>query len=100
MDAVGILLGVLVWLAVLGAALFYAPGGGGRANFGTWLVLSGLTVVVEFIVAFLALHALLFGLGTGAASVGIVVAVVVLAATPIAWAIVLRRRAHRDSAHG
>ncbi len=83
-----------------GSGLFGAPGEErhhGRVTtvlglVGTWLVLTALTLWCEFLVLFVALHALLFGLGNGAASIGLIVGALILEATPIAWAIVILRR--------
>ena len=55
---------------------------------------------VVFVVFFVVCHVLLFTLGTGAATVGVVAAVVALEATPITWALVLRRRGRDATAHG
>lgn len=100
MDSLGVLVAVLVWLLIVGAALMRAPGSGGRSIVGAWLALTAVTMVCEFVVFFVALHVLLFGLGEGASAVGLVVAFVVLQATPVAWALILRRRSHRVPAHG
>jgi hypothetical protein len=100
MDSLGVLLAVLVWLVVVGAALMRAPGTGGRSQVGAWLALTAVTMFCEFVVAFVVLHVLLFGLGEAASAVGLVVAFVVLQATPVAWALILRRRSHRVPAHG
>jgi len=99
-DSLGVLLAILAWLFVLGAALLRSPGVGLRAQAGTWLVLTALTMGCVFIVAFVVVHGLLFVLGTGAATVGLVVSVILLEAAPVAWAIVLRRRARRAAVRG
>lgn len=100
MDDIQIVMGVLVWLAVLGVALFLVPGGGGRAQIGAWFVLTTLTIAVEFIVLFIAAYGLLFLMGKEAAGVGVILSFILITATPVFWAIVLRRRAHRNSARG
>lgn len=100
MDAVAILLAIVVWFVVLGVALFLAPGSGGAAQIGTWLVLSLVTTAVEFIVLFLATYGLLFFVGKEAALVGAVASAIILAATPVAWAVVVHRRARRSASHG
>jgi hypothetical protein len=97
MDKVEILLAILVWLLVVGAALLRVPGGGVRSLIAPWLALTALTLGVEFIVLFIATYGLLT-LGEGAATVGVVVSVVILAATPVVWAVVLRRRARNAAA--
>jgi hypothetical protein len=100
MDSLGVLAAVLVWLLIVGAALMRAPGAGGRSLVGAWLALTAVTMFIEFVVFFVILHILLFGLGEGASFVGLVVAFIVLQATPVAWAVILRRRSHRLPAHG
>jgi ABC-type transport system involved in Fe-S cluster assembly fused permease/ATPase subunit len=98
MDKVEILLAILVWLLVVGAALLRVPGGGVRSLIAPWLALTALTMVIEFIVLNLAWFGLLFFVGTEATAVGMVVSLVIFAITPVAWAIVLRRRAQSAAA--
>jgi membrane protein implicated in regulation of membrane protease activity len=104
MDKVEILLAILVWLLVVGAALLRVPGAGVRSLIAPWLALTALTMVIEFIVLNLAWFGLLFFVSTEATAVGMAVSLVIFAATPVVWALVLRRRAHnaaaRDSAAG
>jgi hypothetical protein len=100
MDSLGVLLAILAWLLILGVALLRVPGVGLRALAGTWLVLTAVSVGCVFIVSFVISYGLLFAFGRGAAAVGVVVAVVVMGATPVFWALILRRRARRTSAHG
>lgn len=100
MDSLGVLVAVLIWLVIVGAALMRAPGTGGRSQVGAWLALTTVTMFCEFVVFFVLLHGLLFTLGEWASAVGLVVAFVVLQATPVAWALVLRRRSHQIPAHG
>jgi hypothetical protein len=45
-------------------------------------------------------YGLLFAFGREAAAAGVAVAAIVLAATPVFWALVLRRRARRTATHG
>ena len=99
MDKVEILLAILVWLLVVGAALMRVPGGGVRSLIAPWLALTALSLAVEFIVLFIATYGLLFAFGTEAATVGVVISVVIFAATPVVWAVVLRRRAQQAAAH-
>jgi hypothetical protein len=66
----------------------------------TWVVLSALTMWCGFVVAFVAVHALLFTLGTEAAWIGVLGCVAFLLVTPIAWAMVIRRQSHHPAAHG
>jgi hypothetical protein len=100
MDNLGISLVVFAWLLVVGAALLRVPGGGIRSLIIPWLVFTMLTLVVEFNVLFIAVNGLLFFLGEGAATIGVVISVIVFGATPIAWAYVLRKRTRGTQAHG
>ena len=100
MDSLGVLVAVLIWLVIVGTVLMRAPETGGRSQVGAWLALTTVTMFCEFVVFFVLLHGLLFTLGEWASAVGLVVAFVVLQATPVAWALVLRRRSHRIPAHG
>ena len=99
MDSLEILLAILVWLLAVGAALLRVPGGGVRSLIAPWLALTVLTLAVEFIVLFIATYGLLFTFGKEAATVGVVASVIILGATPVAWAVVLRKRAHGSAAH-
>jgi uncharacterized membrane protein YgcG len=63
---------------------------------GAWFVLTTLTIWCVALVAFLVLHATLFSLGTGAASVGLFLTVVVLEITPFAWGVLIVHRARRN----
>lgn len=65
------------------------------ALLGTWLALSAVTVGVELLAAFILDHTLLFMFGTTAAGIGLVVTGLVVIATPIVWALVIRHRARR-----
>lgn len=67
---------------------------GAAALFGTWVALTLISVGVELGAAFVIVHTLLFYLGTTAAAVGLVTTAVVVFATPIVWAVVIRHRAH------
>ena len=97
MDDIQIVLGIMVWLAILGLALFLMPGGGGRAQIGAWFVLTTLTIAVEFIVLFLVSYGLLFFVGKEAAGIGVLLSLAAIALTPLAWALILRRRARQSS---
>jgi hypothetical protein len=100
MDSVEVLAAILIWLLVIGAALMRVPGGGIRSMIAPWLALTLLTMAVEFIFLFILTYGLLFALGPGAAWVGVVVSLVVLGATPVVWALILRKRAHGAAAQG
>lgn len=60
---------------------------------GSWFVLTTLTIWCGAILAFLLLHGLLFTLGSGAASVGLFLTVILLEIAPFAWGVVMVRRA-------
>ncbi len=100
MDGVGVLLAILLWLVGIGVGLLRMRKTGGRSQIVTWLALTAVTMACEFLVAFIACHALLFTLGTGAATVGLVASVVVLGATPVAWALMVGRWTRHQTAHG
>jgi hypothetical protein len=100
MDKIEIVAAILVWLLVVGAALMRVPGGTVRTLIAPWLALSVLTMAIEFIVLNLAWFGLLFFVGKEATAVGMAVSVVILAATPVVWALILRRRAHNPAANG
>ncbi len=100
MDSVEVLVALLIWLLVIGAALLRVPGSSGRSLVAPWLALTLLSMACEFIILFIVTYGLLFTLGTGAATVGVIVSVIIFAATPVAWALALRRRAHSVAAHG
>jgi len=67
---------------------------------GAWFVLTTLTIWCVALVAFLVLHATLFSLGTGAASVALFLTVVVLEFTPFAWGMLILHRARRSRLDG
>lgn len=100
MDALAVLVAILVWLLVLGAALMRVPGTGVRSLIAPWLILSVLTMGCLFIVLFIVTYGLLFTAGPAAATIGFVVSAIILGATPVAWAVYFRRRARRASAEG
>ncbi len=65
------------------------------ALIGTWIALSAVTIGFILVGAFIVDHVLLFIFGTTAAGIGLVLTVVAVFVTPIVWALVIRRRAHR-----
>ena len=97
MDSIEVLAAILIWLLVVGAALTRVPGGV-RSLIAPWLALTLLTMAIEFIVLFIATYGLLFFISKEAAMVGVVISVIILALTPVAWALVLRKRAHEAAA--
>ena len=58
-----------------------------------WAVSTGLAMAMAFVATFVAVHVLLFTLGTQAAMVGLVISAVFLGAIPIVVAFVVHRRA-------
>jgi hypothetical protein len=100
MDSLGVLAAILAWLLILGVALLRIPGVGLRALAGPWLVLTAVSMGCVFMAFFVISYGLLFLFGREAAAAGVVAAAVVLAATPVFWALVLRRRARRTATHG
>ena len=100
MDGWVVLAAILAWMVILGVALLRVPGVGLRALVGPWLVLSAVSMGCVFMVFFVVSYGLLFAFGRGAAAAGVVMAVVAMGATPVAWAFILRRRAHRTMANG
>lgn len=100
MDKIEVLAAILIWLLVVGAALTRVPGGGIRSLIAPWLALTVLSMVVGFIVLQLFTYGLLFFVGREAATLGFVLSAIILAAMPVVWALVLRKRAHGVAAHG
>jgi hypothetical protein len=58
-----------------------------------WAVSTGLAMGMAFVATFVAVHVLLFTLGTQAAMVGLIASAIFLGAIPIAVAFVVHRRA-------
>jgi hypothetical protein len=54
-----------------------------------------MTLVYLGVLVFVVTHVLLFTLGTGAAAIGLLVSVVLLLGTPVAWWFGVRAIAHR-----
>jgi len=65
----------------------------------TWFVVSTLSVWCVYVMAFVAVHALLFTLGQPAAVAGLALSVLLVAAVPIVWAFVILRRAGHPATH-
>ena len=100
MDSLGVLVAILAWLLILGVALLRIPGVGLRALAGPWLVLTAVSMGCVFMAFFVISYGLLFVFGREAAAAGVVAGAVVLGATPIFWALALRRRARHAATHG
>jgi hypothetical protein len=62
---------------------------------GTWLAVTAATLWVGFLIAFVAVHLILFTIGETAALAGLIASAAVLGAVPIVWAFLLFRRARR-----
>jgi hypothetical protein len=60
-----------------------------------WLAGSSITMGVAFLVLFTAEYAILFTLGTVAASVGLIASIGLLGSLPIVWALAILHRAGR-----
>jgi hypothetical protein len=58
-----------------------------------WAVSTGLAMAMGFVATFVAVHVLLFTLGTEAAMVGLVISAIFLGAIPVVVAFVVHRRA-------
>jgi len=87
---VGIQVLVLIWIVLLAVALQWGRVTNRGASIATWI---GLTVVTWWFVlvgAFFALNITLFSLGREVALLAAVAVLVILAATPVAWAYGLR----------
>lgn len=101
--ALAVLLPLLLLVEGLVAALLSSVNGWHAPRLlgpiATWSVLTALSVWCLYLVAFVAIHALLFTFGTAAAWVGVIVTGLALVATPIAWALLIRRQTHH-AAHG
>jgi hypothetical protein len=89
------LLGFVVMVVWLVYELRQGNVEGAAALFGTWIALTAVSIGVELGAAFVLVHTLLFYVGTTAAAVGLAATGVVLFATPIVWALVIRHRARR-----
>ena len=78
---------------------YRARGWGGLSAAGvpvlTWLVFTAMALWCEAALAFVAVHALLFALGTDVAGVGLILTGVVLVATPFVTAYLVRRATRR-----
>ena len=61
----------------------------------SWLISSGLAMGLGFVASFIAVHVLLFSFGPEVAMVGLILSGVLLVATPVVVALMLRRQARR-----
>ena len=90
---------VLIWIVAFVVTLSWAHVSSRGASFAAWLGLSAVSLWLEFVVAFVVLHAILFTLGREAAVFVIILTVAVMALTPPAWAIALGRWRRSHIAH-
>jgi hypothetical protein len=99
MDSIGVQVGLLLAVLLLLERLATARGWGGLSAAGvpvlTWLVFTAMALWCEAALAFVAVHALLFALGTDVAGIGLILTGVVLVATPFATAYLVRRATRR-----
>jgi hypothetical protein len=98
MDSVGVQVGLVLGFLLLLERLAAARGWGGLSAAGipllTWLVFTAVVLWCEAMLAFVAVHGLLFLLGTDVAGVGLLLTVVGLVITPFATAYLIRRSSH------
>jgi hypothetical protein len=95
MDSVGVQVGLLLAVLLLVERLATARGWGGLSAAGipvlTWLVFTAVALWCEATLAFVAVHALLFALGTDVAGIGLILTGLALVATPFVTAFLVRR---------
>ena len=97
MDSIGVQVGVLLAVLLLVERLVAArrrDGRSGAAALLTWFVLTAAVLWCGGLLAFAAVHALLFALGSDAATAGAIVSALLMLATPFAMALVVRRSMH------
>ncbi len=101
MENEGALATVVLLLVLSAVGLAAAPRRGRLGDAGSlvteWFVLTVVTLWCGLLVAFVVDNLLLFMLGTGAATIGVIGSAIFLVATPVVWAVVIRRRARRPS---
>jgi len=82
---------VLIWIVAFVVILSWAHISSRGASFAAWLGLTAVSLWLEFIVAFVALHAILFTIGREATVVVTLLTLVTMVLTPAAWAVVVGR---------
>ena len=82
---------VLIWIVLLVVTLSWAHITSRGAGIAAWLGLTAVSLWLELLFAFIALHATLFTLGREAVVVLTVVLVAAMILTPAAWAVALGR---------
>ncbi len=103
MESIGVQVGVLLAVLLLVERLVSARRRNGRRGIApvlTWLVLTAAVLWCGALLAFAAVHALLFALGPDAATAGAVVCVAALVAVPFVLAVIIRRNMRHVSAGG
>lgn len=93
---VGIQVLFLIWIVLLVVTLLWGHATNRGASIAAWLGLTLVSWWIEFVVAFVALHAALFSLGREAVIVLALLLGGIIALTPVAWAYVL---SHRNKSH-
>jgi len=96
---VGIQVLGLLWIVFIAVALQWGRATNRGASVATWFGLTLVTWWFELIIAFVALHTILFSLGREAAVVVSLATLVLMVLTPVAWAYGLRRFNRYRSAH-
>ena len=91
---------LLLWVVLLLGAWLVGPlkthrEPGRAGQVATWLLLTFMTLVYLSVLIFVVTHVLLFTLGTGAAAIGLLVSLILLLGTPVAWWFGVRAMAHR-----
>jgi hypothetical protein len=91
-DLVLMLPVIILVQSIVALVVWFAWGskGGRGARFAAWLGLTTLTLLVGSVVAFIALHLLLFAFGNAAVVVGVAVTTLFMLAMPFGWAWVVR----------
>ena len=99
MDSIGVQVGLLLAVLLLVERLATARGWGGLSAAGvpvfTWLVFTAVVLWCEAVLAFVAVHAVLFLLGTDAARVAAILTGLGLVVTPFVTAFLVRRHTSR-----
>ena len=90
---------VLIWIVALIVILSWAHVSSRGASLVTWLGLTAVSLWLEFVAAFVLLHAVLFTLGREATVVVTILTVVIMVLTPAAWAVALGRWRRSHTAH-
>jgi hypothetical protein len=87
---VGIQILVLMWIVLVVVALQWGRTTNRGVSLAAWIGLTVVTWWFELIFAFFAVNAILFALGREVALVVLIAILILLAATPVAWAYGLR----------